>query len=121
MNDIRDFLDVNTSRLLYADDLQIYVQVPTNQIQQGILRLSESAKAIAVWAESNRLKLNTSKTQAIIFGSPNTIKLFDGLNIGKIIVNHNGDCVSFVNEVKSLGIILDRSLTVCVVGLLVDC
>ena len=111
MNDIQDFLDVSTFRLLYADDLQIYVQVPTNQIQQGILRLSESAKAIAVWAESNRLKLNTSRTQAIIFGSPNTIKLFDGLNIEKIIVSQNGDCVSFVNEVKSLGVILDRTLS----------
>ena len=91
MNDIRDFLDASTFRLLYADDLQIYIQVPASQIQQGILKLSESAKAIAVWAESNRLRLNTSKTQAIIFGSPNTVQLFEELQIDKIIVNNNGD------------------------------
>ena len=95
MNDIRDFLDASTFRLLYADDLQIYVQVPANRIQQGILKLYESAKAIAVSAESNRLKLNTGKTQTIILGSPNTVKLFEELQIDKIIINHNGDCVSY--------------------------
>ena len=55
--------------------------------------------------------LNTGKTQAIIFGSPNKVKLFEELQIDKIRVNHNGDCVSFVNQVKSLGVILDSTLS----------
>lgn len=111
MNDIKDRLDANTYRLLYADDLQIYVQVPAAQIQQGIAMLSESAKIVASWAELNCLSLNTKKTQAIVFGSPNTLKLFKLLNIPKITVNLNGDSVSFVDEVTSLGVVLDSTLS----------
>ena len=47
MNDIKDCLDASTFRLLYVDDLQIYVQVPAHQIQQGITELSESAKVVS--------------------------------------------------------------------------
>ena len=73
--------------------------------------LSESAKIVASWAESNRLALNTKKTQAIIFGSSNTVKLFKELQIPKLIVNFNDNCVSFVDEIISLGVTLDNTLS----------
>ena len=57
MNDLKDQLD--SQRLLYADDLHVYVQVPANQIEQGIVQLSDTAKIIASWAEMNCLPLNT--------------------------------------------------------------
>ena len=77
MNDLKDYLlDTRIFRLLYADDLQIYVQVPTNKIVEGISCLSQSAKIVAKWAENNRLSLNTKKTQAIVVGSSHTIKQF---------------------------------------------
>ena len=69
MNNLKDNLrDNGTFRLLYADDLQIYVQVPINEIDYGIFRFSESAKRVSEWAQFNCLSLNTKKTQAIVFG-----------------------------------------------------
>ena len=112
MNDLQDHLsETDVSRLLYADDLQIYVQVPSHEIKQGIAILSCYAKRVATWAETNCLALNTKKTQAIVFGSPNTVKLFKDLNIPSIEVNSSGHTVPFVDEVISLGVSLDSTLS----------
>ena len=52
MNDLKDHLELNgTFILLNADDHQIYVQFPVNEIEQGILCLSESDKRVAKRAE----------------------------------------------------------------------
>ena len=48
MNDLKDYLTNNRIfRLLYADDLQIYVQIPFSEIAHGIFHLSQSAKIVA--------------------------------------------------------------------------
>ena len=44
MNDIKSHLDDTTLRILYADDLQIYIQVPSSHIQEGISLLSQQLK-----------------------------------------------------------------------------
>ena len=112
INDLKDHLvDSNTFRLLYADNLQIYVQVPINEIELGISKLSDSAKKVSQWAELNSLSLNAKKTQAIVFGSSSTIKAFRELNINCIDINNRGDTVSFVDEITSLGIKLDNTLS----------
>ena len=109
---LKDHLDNHhTFRLLYADDLQIHVQVPDHCFDQGIAYLSESAQAVAKWATCNSLSLNTKKTQTIVFGSPHTLKLFKKLNIPDIKVNSEGDSVQFLDAVTSLGVILDSTLT----------
>ena len=98
-------------RLLYADDIQTYVQTPAHLIEQGIAKLSDSAKIVALWAEINSLALNTKKTQAIVFGSSHTLKIFKNLNIPSISIYSIGDNVSFVNTVSNLGVILDSTLS----------
>ena len=95
-------------RLLYADDLQVYIQVPAHAIQQGVNLLSESAQRVATWADLNSLTLNANKIKAIVVGSSHTIKLF---NIPSITVNLASEQVQFVNEVVSLGIVLDSALS----------
>ena len=112
MNDLKDHLsDDGTFRLLYADDLQIYVQVPVNEIDYGISRLLESAKRVSEWAQFNCLSLNTKKTQAIVFGSSKTINEFNALNISNIQVKSIGDKVPFVYVITSLGVKLDSTLS----------
>ena len=88
-----------------------FVQVPVNEIDYGISRLSESAKRVSELAQFNCLSLNTKKTQAIVFGSSNTIKEFNVLNISNIQVNSIGDKVSFVDVITSLGVKLDSTLS----------
>ena len=87
MNDIQNHLSENNIfRLLYADDLQIYIQIPVHKIDQSILYLSEISKGVSTWAIINRLALNIKKTQAIVFGSSNTIKSFKALNISHMLI-----------------------------------
>ena len=111
-NDLKEHLNgENGLRILYADDLQIYVQVPGQQIAEGINLLSESARIVEAWDESNRLALDAKKTKAIVFGTSHTIKIVKGLQISKITINNAGEQTEFVDEVLSLGLILDNMLS----------
>ena len=98
-------------RLLYAYDLQIYIQVLAHAIQQGVNQLSEAAQRVATWVELISLTLNANKTKAIVFGSSHTIKLFNSMRIPRITVNAAGEQVQFVNEVVSLGVVLGSTLS----------
>lgn len=73
--------------------------------------LSESARVVAAWAEHNCLTLNAKKTKAIVFGTAHTIKLFKDLQISKITINNAGEQTDFVDEVVSLGVTLDNTLS----------
>ena len=55
--------------LLYADNLQIYIQTPPEMFLHGLSCLNEAARIVAAWASRNSLTLNTNKTRAIIFSS----------------------------------------------------
>ena len=111
MNDLRLVLDNTTLRLLYANDLQIYVQVPLDNIQQGVHHISNEALKISAWAEHNHLSLNSNKTKAIVFGTSHLVSQFKKLNITNVTINNNGDTVPFVDDVLSLGVILDCTLS----------
>ena len=77
INDLKDSPGIARSlRLLHADDLQIYIQVPANkcEIEKGIRVLSDLARLVGEWAELNHLTLDPKKTKAIIFGPAHTIK-----------------------------------------------
>ena len=74
--------------------------------------LSDSAKILTTWTESNGLALNTKKTQAIVLGSSHALKLFKNLKIQRFQkFNSNGDTVSFFDQVSNLGVILDNTLS----------
>ena len=59
--------------------------------------------------ELNSLTINALKNKAIVFGSAHTIKLFKGLEIPCITINNAGEQVQFVDEVTSLGVVLDST------------
>ena len=111
INDLKKHLDNSIVKILYADDLQIYVHVPFHEIERGINLLSEAAKKVAAWARLNCLTVNTMKTKAIVFGSSHSIRLFKCLKISSIVINNLGEQVQFVNEVVSLGIVLDSTVS----------
>ena len=110
VNDIKENLSSGSFRLLYADDLQIYIQVPPECVNEAIETLSLEARKISTWANKVSLRLNPDKTKAIYFGSSTFIDRLDKLNLPGVNVSE-GVVVPFVNEVKSLGIILDNKLS----------
>ena len=95
---------------MYADDLQIYVQVPYDKISEGIASLSSAAQRVSTWANNNQLKLNEDKTKSIIFGPAQTIKNVKNINLHGIPLV-NGEFTPFVDELVSLGIVLDNKLS----------
>ena len=110
MNDIKDHLDQGVYHLLYADDLQVYVQVPPECMHEGISKLNAVANSISRWTNLVSLQLNPKKTKAIYFGSDVFIDRLDKLNLPGIDMG-GGVVIPFVQEVKSLGVILDCRLS----------
>ena len=96
--------------LLYADDLQVYVQASPENINEAIEKLSLAAPNINIWAQRVSLRLNPDKTKPIYFGTNHFVDHLDRLNLPGITVSE-GVTVPFVKEVKSLGVILDSKLS----------
>ena len=93
-----------------ADDLQIYVQIPPENVNEAIEKLSSAAHNINIWAKSVSLRLNPDKTKAIHFGTSHFVDQLERLNLPGVTVSE-GVTVPFVKEVKSLGVILDNKLS----------
>ena len=53
----------------YADDTQVYYSVPAVNASVAVQRFTFCLERIEYWMGSNRLKLNTEKTQAIWIGT----------------------------------------------------
>ena len=69
VNDISLYLAAEISRILYADDLQIYAQCHLNELGLLIEKMSNNASRIASWATTNHLWLNVGKTKAMVCGN----------------------------------------------------
>ena len=54
---------IESANILYANDLQIYLQVPLDQLHEGLAIITFAAAQICSWAETNCLRLNASKTK----------------------------------------------------------
>ena len=106
--DIAAGLDPGVQHIVYADDLQVYIQGRLDEIKSVLQRLTINAARVADWAVENELQLNMSKTKVIVFGTPNYVNRFNETGISTISV---GDAaVSIVSSVRSLGVILDSKL-----------
>lgn len=100
INDLPNLSD-NCSFIMFADDTTLFLNNPCPyrliSIANDVLALFEE------WALCNRLSLNISKTNAMIFTNR---KIPD--NIGNLLLNDQ--IVNFVSNCKFLGIHLDNTL-----------
>ena len=62
---------------LYADDTLLYLPFQPDQSEEAMTRLDACVEDIRQWMENNFLKLNDSKTEFLIFGTPK--------NVGKVV------------------------------------
>lgn len=98
-NDLPKLSLVNTA--LYADDLALYCSSYRPESIRN--HLQKAASSIFKYYKRWRLKVNTDKTEAIIF-----TKRHASLPAEIII---NGNTIPWKNEVRYLGVIMDRRLT----------
>ena len=57
INDVKNLFTEGIGHVLYADDLQVYIRVPHDEIEIGIARLSEVARRVQDWAKGAGLFL----------------------------------------------------------------
>ena len=90
----------------YADDIQLYSHCPTREMDSLTRRMSACIDDIRSWMLSNRLRLNSSKTEVIWLGSRRRL---DVCSVEPIVIS--GSIVRPASKVRNLGVIFDSSLT----------
>ncbi|KAF2348780.1 Reverse transcriptase domain [Trinorchestia longiramus] len=105
---INDFpsMPSNTRISTYADDVQIAMISAPAKLSQTTSNAEKLLKHVKSWYDQNGLKLNTSKTQCIIFGSKNTIKKLPNLTL-----TLGNDIIVPVGKVKNLGVWFDQNMS----------
>lgn len=107
MNDIGNSLSFS-SRLLYADDLQIYIQFPLNEMDQAIQNLQTDIAGVMEWSARNSLRLNLDKTNFIIFGSRYFVnQAYDTVSEVKV----DNISIPLKKSVKNLGVWMDNLMS----------
>ena len=90
----------------YADDAVIYVSAKT--IKEAKRQLQKCINAVEYWYTENKLKVNVSKTEVMIFGTPRKIANITNENF---CIKFMGTKLRVVKHFKYLGIELDQGLS----------
>lgn len=92
----------------YADDSQLYLSFkPTDQASQAetLCRVEACLKDIVFWMNSNMLKLNTDKTEVIVFSSQRNSTL-----VGELHVTVGESKIEPSTSVRNLGALFDSRM-----------
>lgn len=98
----------NSSIVKYADDLQIYAHCQAEHIAECVALINEDVSCISDWADSNFLRLNPAKTQAMILGSARIVNRLEQSVLPQVKVRN--DLVPYVNVAKNLGLLITPPL-----------
>jgi hypothetical protein len=102
INDMHN-LTLNGSLTQYADDSCLFYY--GNNIQTIFSRIQDDLNILKNWLDGNKLSINTSKTNYVIFKTQQR-------KLGDYTPPHiNGDTLKHVVTIKYLGITLDENLT----------
>ena len=100
---------LRSSYHLYADDLQIYSHASLEKLPEAIRTTNEDLAQIHEWSIAHGLKVNPTKTQIIVIGSPRMISKIDWSRIPQVLFD--GVTVPFSGSVKNLGIYIDKNFS----------
>ena len=95
----------NVSIHLYADDTQLYVPFNPSDSEAAMARLEECIEDIRQWMTMNFLKLNDSKTEFVILGSPQ-----DVAKVTEWTVTVGGNEILPSTSARNIGAYFDSSL-----------
>ena len=91
---------------IYADDTQLYISFKYTDPLEALTKLNMCISDIRVWTIKNKLKINDSKTEFIIFRFTLLKQKFSDLSVSV------GDMqVSPSSKVRDLGVVFDQYLT----------
>ena len=87
---------------LYADDTQRYLSFKCDNLLITLSKLNNCISDIRVWMIKSKLKINDSKTEFIVFRSPQAKQDLSGLS-----VSVRDSVIAQLSKVRDLGIIFD--------------
>ena len=67
--------------LLFVDDVQSFLHVSVNEINDAIQKSNADSAALHHWLVTHGLQLNAAKTQAVIIGSRHNLRLLNQIKI----------------------------------------
>ena len=91
---------------MYADDTQIYLSFPPEEYASAYQRMQICLTEIQQWMIHNHLKLNASKTDVVLCGTPHNLRKID---VSTFTVG--GDTVEISQSARNIGAVIDRNLT----------
>ena len=89
----------------YADDTSLYVTFEPTEVAQTLAHIERCVAAIRVWMKQKMLKLNDSKTEAILISSKRV-----STTLPQVSFNIGNTNVLASDVVKYIGVILDKNL-----------
>jgi hypothetical protein len=105
MNDLPKVVS-NCNVESYVDDTKKFISFSLSEVDLGMLSLSQDLRNIAEWCCSNKLLINPTKTEFMIFGMEKSIK-----NLPNLSIPFLGEILTPVTVCKDLGLTLDATLT----------
>ena len=91
---------------IYADDTQLYISFKCKDPLESLKKLNMCISDIRGWMIKNKLKINDSKTELIIFRSP-----FLNQNLRDLSISVGDTQVSPSAKVRDLGVVFEKYLT----------
>lgn len=91
---------------LFADDIQLYLSFPIQDIHSAADKINTDLTKITDWARSNYLVLNPSKCQHILLGSKYSLR-----NVGAMSLFVDNTVIPNSDSVIDLGLVIDNELT----------
>ena len=88
----------------YADDTQFYFSIRNVADTQKLV--NDIMSDISNWMKKKRLKLNENKTECILIGRKNLLTNYKDFKI----ININDAPITLSNEIKDLGVTIDKEL-----------
>ena len=96
----------NAGIIQYADDVQIWKTCKKQRIGEAISSMESTLSAVSDWFCSNSMKVNSSKTQLIVFGTRKALK-----DLSPVHLSFGTSTITESRVVKNLGLTMDRHLT----------
>lgn len=101
-NDLNKCLK-HCSHISYADDVQLYLTINDKNKQERVNDMNHDLSVISRWSNTNNLRLNTNKSQAIILSKFKKIDSVPDVMLNGIPINYS-------TSVKNLGIFVQSNL-----------
>ena len=93
-NDISLYIENSVKIFQYADDCQLLISGKKSELHRLVHEMESAMRTLHQWFSQNHMKLNTTKTQLLLLGSPQILRGIDNVTIstqGSVI--HESDTV----------------------------